>query len=217
MGDAGGAADRVINQMLTEMDGVGSKKNVFIIGATNRPELLDNALMRPGRLDQLVYIPLPDLPARVSILEATLRNSPVAPDVDLNVLAQSTAGFSGADIAEICQRAAKLAIRETIAQDMRRRAAMDESEGNDDLEEVEDPVPFITRAHFNAARSVARRSVKDADIAVYQRFAQTISSSGVDGVFGAAPSTTAAAPSAGAPPAPVGFGDDDDDDEDLYQ
>ena len=217
MGDAGGAADRVINQMLTEMDGVGSKKNVFIIGATNRPELLDNALMRPGRLDQLVYIPLPDLPARVSILEATLRNSPVAPDVDLNVLAQSTAGFSGADIAEICQRAAKLAIRETIAQDMRRRAAMDESEGNDDLEEVEDPVPFITRAHFNAARSVARRSVKDADIAVYQRFAQTISSSGVDGVFGGAPSTPAAAPSAGAPAAPAGFGDDDDDDEDLYQ
>ena len=59
-GDAGGAADRVLNQLLTEMDGMGSKKTVFIIGATNRPDIIDSALMRPGRLDQLIYIPLPD-------------------------------------------------------------------------------------------------------------------------------------------------------------
>merc|ERR1711953_434004 len=82
-GDAGGAADRVINQILTEMDGLGSKKNVFIIGATNRPELLDDALLRPGRLDQLIYIPLPDLPARQGILESTLKKSPIAPNVSL--------------------------------------------------------------------------------------------------------------------------------------
>merc|ERR1719243_114242 len=60
-GDGGGAADRVINQILTEIDGVGSKKNVFVIGATNRPDIIDPALMRPGRLDQLIYIPMPDL------------------------------------------------------------------------------------------------------------------------------------------------------------
>merc|ERR1711988_729573 len=59
-GDAGGAADRVINQVLTEMDGMGAKKNVFIIGATNRPDIIDGAILRPGRLDQLIYIPLPD-------------------------------------------------------------------------------------------------------------------------------------------------------------
>merc|ERR1719163_1816073 len=76
-GDAGGAADRVLNQLLTEMDGMGSKKTVFIIGATNRPDIIDSALMRPGRLDQLIYIPLPDLPARESILKAVLRKSPV--------------------------------------------------------------------------------------------------------------------------------------------
>merc|ERR1711939_641699 len=63
-GDAGGAGDRIMNQLLTEIDGVGAKKNVFFVGATNRPELLDEALLRPGRLDQLIYIPLPDLPAR---------------------------------------------------------------------------------------------------------------------------------------------------------
>jgi transitional endoplasmic reticulum ATPase len=86
-GDAGGAGDRVMNQLLTEMDGVGSKKNVFIIGATNRPDIIDTALMRPGRLDQLIYIPMPDYESRLSILQAVLRKSPVHKDVDLQYLA----------------------------------------------------------------------------------------------------------------------------------
>lgn len=64
----GGAADRVINQVLTEMDGMSSKKNVFIIGATNRPDIIDPAILRPGRLDQLIYIPLPDEPVRYTHL-----------------------------------------------------------------------------------------------------------------------------------------------------
>merc|ERR1711937_614102 len=114
-GDAGGASDRVMNQLLTEIDGVGAKKNVFFIGATNRPELLDEALLRPGRLDQLIYIPLPDLPARQGILESTLKKSPIAPNVPMSFLAQKTEGFSGADLAEFCQRAAKAAIRDAIA------------------------------------------------------------------------------------------------------
>ena len=63
----GGAADRVINQILTEMDGMSSKKNVFIIGATNRPDIIDPAILRPGRLDQLIYIPLPDEQVRPSL------------------------------------------------------------------------------------------------------------------------------------------------------
>jgi SpoVK/Ycf46/Vps4 family AAA+-type ATPase len=78
VGDAGGAADRVINQILTEMDGMGAKKNVFIIGATNRPDIIDPAILRPGRLDQLIYIPLPDEKSRESIFRANLRKSPVA-------------------------------------------------------------------------------------------------------------------------------------------
>ena len=110
-GDAGGAGDRVLNQMLTEMDGINSKKTVFIIGATNRPDIIDSALMRPGRLDQLIYIPLPDTGSRSSIFKSVLRKSPVAPDVDLELLVRNTNGFSGADITEICQRACKAAIR----------------------------------------------------------------------------------------------------------
>ena len=151
-GDAGGAGDRVLNQILTEMDGMNSKKNVFIIGATNRPDQIDSALLRPGRLDQLIYIPLPDEPSRLSILKAALRKSPVSQDVDLTFLAKHTHGFSGADLTEICQRAAKLAIRESIEADIRRareRKEKEEQGGEDtkmeeDVEE-EDPVPVITR------------------------------------------------------------------------
>lgn len=84
---------------------------VFIIGATNRPDIIDPALMRPGRLDQLIYIPLPDDGSRRSIFKSVLRKSPVAPDVELEALVKNTKGFSGADITEICQRACKAAIR----------------------------------------------------------------------------------------------------------
>jgi transitional endoplasmic reticulum ATPase len=103
-GDAGGASDRVLNQLLTEMDGMGAKKNVFIIGATNRPDQIDPALLRPGRLDQLIYIPLPDERSRLAVFKAALRKSPIAKDVDLDYLAKVTPGFSGADLTEICQR-----------------------------------------------------------------------------------------------------------------
>jgi len=117
-GDAGGAGDCVLNQILTEMDGMNSKQNVFIIGATNRPDQIDSALLRPGRLNQLIYIPLPYELSRVSILKAALNKSPVAPEVNLEFLAKNTHGYSGADLTEICQRAAKLAIRESIDSDI---------------------------------------------------------------------------------------------------
>merc|ERR1712022_52980 len=117
-GDAGGAGDRVINQILTEMDGIGSKKQVYIVGATNRPDILDPAITRPGRLDQLIYIPLPDEPSRASIINAVLRKSPVDPAVNREHLAKITNGFSGADITEICNRAAKVAVREAISKEV---------------------------------------------------------------------------------------------------
>lgn len=152
-GDAGGAGDRVLNQILTEMDGMNQKKNVFIIGATNRPDQIDSALLRPGRLDQLIYIPLPGENERISILKACLKKSPIAPDVDLTFLAKSTHGFSGADLTEICQRAAKLAIRASIESDIRKarekkekeEAAGEDAKMEEDEVEEEDPVPEITK------------------------------------------------------------------------
>ncbi len=149
-GDSG-VGDRVANQLLTEMDGLGAKKNVFIIGATNRPDIIDPALMRPGRLDQIIYIPLPDFKSRVSVLRAVLRKSPLAPDVDLEKIAQVTEGFSGADLTEICQKACKFAIRQSIAEDIEREerkakkgmdvdaeGAADTAVGNDDDDDDDD-------------------------------------------------------------------------------
>merc|ERR1712194_862486 len=149
-GDAGGAGDRVMNQLLTEVDGVGVKKNVFVIGATNRPELLDDALLRPGRLDQLICIPLPDLPARQGILESTLKKSPVAPNVPLSFLSHITEGFSGADLAGLCQYAAKAGIRDAIASE--------ELKAGDDAMDA-DGIAEIGRKHFEEAYDHSRASV----------------------------------------------------------
>merc|ERR1719194_253450 len=146
-GDGGGAADRVINQILTEIDGVGSKKNVFVIGATNRPDIIDPALMRPGRLDQLIYIPLPDEGSRFNILKSCLRKSPLSPDIDLGFIAKMTPGYSGADLTEICQRSAKLAIRESIEKEIEMEKER-EAAGEDGMDTVEDPVPEISKMHF---------------------------------------------------------------------
>lgn len=169
-GGASEAGDRVINQILTEIDGVGAKKSVFVIGATNRPDILDGAVTRPGRLDQLIYIPLPDYGSRLSVFKANLRKSPVAPDVDMEALARSTEGFSGADITEICQRAAKNAIRESIAADVARAQQIASGEINENDAPAEDSVPFIRKDHFEDAMSRARRSVSDDDIRKYEQF-----------------------------------------------
>ena len=162
-----------------------SKKNVFVIGATNRPEQLDNALCRPGRLDTLVYVPLPDEPSRVGILKAQLRKTPVAPDVDIAYIASKTHGFSGADLGFITQRAVKLAIKEAIGLDIERTKAR-EAAGEDAMEEDvegEDPVPELTRRHFEEAMQSARRSVTDVEIRRYEAFAQSMKNSGGGSAF----------------------------------
>jgi len=168
---AGGAGDRVLNQLLTEMDGAGVKKDLFFIGATNRPDILDEALIRPGRLDQLIYIPLPDKPARKNIFKAVLRKSPIAPNVSFEFLSEWTKDFTGADITEMCQRAAKSAIRDSIsAEEDRRRLAAENGENADVDMEAEDPVPVITRVHFEEAMGAARRSVTVHDLYKFEEF-----------------------------------------------
>ena len=170
-GDSG-AADQVVNQLLTEMDGMDSKKNVFIIGATNRPDTIDPAIVRPGRLDQLIYIPLPDEKSRLAILKSCLRKAPISEAIDLEYLAKSTPGFSGADLTEICQRACKLAIRECIEFEIRKEK---ENEGSSLMDDDDyDPVKEISKDHFEEAMRFARRSVSDSDIRRYERFAESL-------------------------------------------
>jgi len=170
-GDAGGAGDRVLNQLLTEMDGAGPKKNLFFIGATNRPDILDEALIRPGRLDQLIYIPLPDKLSRLNIFKACLRKSPIAPNVSMDFCSDLTENFTGADITELCQRSCKAAIREAIcAEEERRRLCADNGEDADMEAEMEDPVPVITRRHFEEAFAAARKSVNTHDLHKFEEF-----------------------------------------------
>jgi len=223
-GDGGGAADRVMNQLLTEIDGIGAKKNVFIIGATNRPDIIDTALMRPGRLDQLIYIPMPDHDSRLSILRATLRKSPVAKNVDLTYLSAQTDKFTGADLTEICQSACKLAIREEIERDiererMREEAGDDMDADDDEDDEASDTMPEILPTHFEAAVRNARRSVSDRDLAQYASFAQTLQQSraAVTGSAGGSLANFAFPNQSSNLAGGDGEGkDDDDDEEDLY-
>merc|ERR1719231_990360 len=199
---------------------MNAKKSVFIIGATNRPDIIDPAVLRPGRLDQLIYIPLPDEGSRMNILKACLRKSPVSPQVDLEYLAKTTHGYSGADLTEICQRAAKLAIRESIDKEIeleREKAAAGGDNAMD--EDAPDPVPYITKYHFEESMKFARRSVSDNDIRKYEMFSQTLQQSrgfGNDfkfpegGVGGGAAPTAGPGAFAAAQPAAA------DNDDDLY-
>lgn len=225
-GDAGGASDRVVNQLLTEMDGMNAKKNVFIIGATNRPDQIDPAILRPGRLDQLIYVPLPDEEGRLSILKAQLRKTPLEPGLDLRAIAKLTNGFTGADLSYIVQRAAKFAIKESIeAQKQfeelhvkKEEGAEAQTEGDVEMEEQPDPVPFISKAHFEEAMKTAKRSVSPAELRRYEAYAQQmqasrgqLSSFKFDSNSGANNSTTSATATDGA-----AFGNVEEDEDDLY-
>jgi len=176
-GDAGGAGDRVINQLLTEMDGVGQKKNLFIVGATNRPELLDKAVMRPGRLDQLIYIPMPDAASRVSIFKAVLKAGNLAADVDLNQIGSEFVGFSGADIKEFCNRTQMFAVEESInaRQETDAKIRALEEAGQPVPEELrQEPVSLLQLKHFQKALPFARKSVDAIQIKRYTDFAESM-------------------------------------------
>ncbi|HDI11175.1 MAG TPA: ATP-dependent metallopeptidase FtsH/Yme1/Tma family protein [Candidatus Acetothermia bacterium] len=103
--------EQTLNQLLAEMDGFESNTGVIVLAATNRPDVLDPALLRPGRFDRKIVVPRPDLRGREAILRVHTRDKKLAPDVDLKVLAQRTPGFSGADLANLCNEAALLAAR----------------------------------------------------------------------------------------------------------
>jgi transitional endoplasmic reticulum ATPase len=106
--------ERVISQLLTELDGLEKLENVVVIGATNRPDLIDPALLRPGRFDRLVLVPAPDEEARLEILKIHTKGMPLGKDVNLRLLAKETEGYAGSDIAALCREAAMLVLRKDI-------------------------------------------------------------------------------------------------------
>nr|KAF6402554.1 spermatogenesis associated 5 [Rousettus aegyptiacus] len=111
---AGNVADRVLAQLLTEIDGIEQLRDVTILAATNRPDRIDKALMRPGRIDRIVYVPLPDAATRREIFNLQFHSMPISQDVDLDQLILRTDTYSGAEIIAVCREAALLALEEDI-------------------------------------------------------------------------------------------------------
>ncbi|MGC8599010.1 MAG: CDC48 family AAA ATPase [Thermoplasmata archaeon] len=107
-----GVTERIVNQLLTSMDGIENMEGVVVIASTNRPDIIDPALLRPGRFDRMIYIPVPDKEARLKILKVHTRNMPLDSDVDLNKLAERMENYVGADIENVCREAGMFAIRE---------------------------------------------------------------------------------------------------------
>mgnify|MGYP001105917717 CR=1 FL=1 len=112
-----GVTERVISQLLTELDGIETLQNVVVIGATNRPDILDPAVLRPGRLDRLIYVNAPDEETRLQIFKLYTANMPLNMDVDLQYMAKITRGYSGADIETMCREAAMNSLRRSIEVD----------------------------------------------------------------------------------------------------
>ncbi|XP_005370441.1 spermatogenesis-associated protein 5 isoform X2 [Microtus ochrogaster] len=114
---AGNVADRVLAQLLTEMDGIEQLKDVTVLAATNRPDRIDKALMRPGRIDRIIYVPLPDAATRREILNLQFHSMPISNEIDLDELVLQTETYSGAEIIAVCKEAALLALEEDIKAD----------------------------------------------------------------------------------------------------
>ena len=142
-----GVSDRVVAALLTELDGIERLRNVVIVAATNRPDLVDPALLRPGRLDRVVYVPPPDAAARAEILEVAAKRTPLDPAVDLAALGARCEGFSAADCAAVIRGAALAAMRESMA------------------------APVVTAAHVEQAFSATRPSIDAAQLAALEQFA----------------------------------------------
>ncbi|UCD92172.1 MAG: CDC48 family AAA ATPase, partial [Methanobacteriota archaeon] len=158
--------ERVISQILTELDGLEDLHNVTVIAATNRPDIIDPALLRPGRFDRLIYLPVPDFEARKKIFEIHTRHKPLAKDVDLENLARETEGFTGADIANVCNEATMLSIRDFVL------------EGGD-LSEEEIKKRKITKKYFDRAVEKTRGTEKK-DIEKYVDISDKFRTEGVE-------------------------------------
>ncbi|MFP4174213.1 MAG: CDC48 family AAA ATPase [Halobacteriales archaeon] len=160
--------ERVVSQLLTELDGIEELKNVKVIAATNRPDRIDKALLRPGRLDSLIEVPVPDEEARREILEIHTRDSPLAEGVDLGDIAGRTEGYTGSDLEALARTASMNAMRGFI--DSVEPDEIDEAVGN----------VLITAEDFEDALDEVKASLDEEDIEKYRKMAEEIDSEKVD-------------------------------------
>ena len=152
--------ERVISQMLTEMDGMEELKDVLVIAATNRPDMVDSALLRPGRLDRLIYVTPPCADARKAIFEIHLDGKPLDNKVDLKELARMTDGYVGSDIEAICREASIMALREKITPGMDREEA----------KKIKDSI-VITMDNFDSAMTRVKPTTSSGKLQDYEKLA----------------------------------------------
>ena len=160
-GAIGGGAkvtENVLNQLLAEMDGIEDLKNVIVIGATNRPDILDPALMRPGRFDRIVYVPVPTKEGRLQILKIHTKNMPLDKSIKLDTLAEDTEGYTGADIEALAREAAMLALRENIETKIVRKKHFEEA-----MKKVH---PSVSKSDQDRYKQVEQKYLKSAKAAL---------------------------------------------------
>jgi transitional endoplasmic reticulum ATPase len=152
--------ERLISQLLTELDGLEILTNVIVIGATNRPDIIDPALLRPGRFDRLLYVPPPDRDSRIQIIKIHTRKKPLADDVNVGQLADHTEGYTGADIASLSSAAVMLALREYISK------YKDQKEADNRIQELK-----IYMGHFEEAMKKIR-PLSTQELNIYKRISE---------------------------------------------
>ncbi|MEM5882281.1 MAG: AAA family ATPase, partial [Candidatus Aenigmatarchaeota archaeon] len=148
--------ENVVAQLLTEMSGIKDLKNVVVIAATNRPDILDPALLRPGRFDRLIFVPPPDVKARLEILKIHTRNMPLDKDVNLEKIAEKTEGYTGADLEAICKEAAIMALREFMEK------------------KIEPEKMVVKTIHFEKALEIVKPSITKEMVEFYKRFEERL-------------------------------------------
>jgi transitional endoplasmic reticulum ATPase len=152
--------ERLISQLLTELDGLEILTNVIVIGATNRPDIIDPALLRPGRFDRLLYVPPPDRDSRIQIIKIHTRKKPLADDVNVEQLADHTEGYTGADIASLSSAAVMLALREYISK------YKDQKEADNRVQELK-----IYMGHFEEAMKKIK-PLSTQELNIYKRISE---------------------------------------------
>ncbi|QGR18977.1 CDC48 family AAA ATPase [Stygiolobus azoricus] len=177
-----GVTERIVNQLLAEMDGIVPLNKVVVIAATNRPDILDPALLRPGRFDRLIYVPPPDKKARLEILKVHTKNVPLAEDVTLEEIAEKTEGYTGADLEALVREATINAMRQAYRDcDQQARSSC---QGKDNSEECylkymrecmnNKAQVKVTKSDFMKALEIVRPSITQADIQRYERMAKEL-------------------------------------------
>ncbi len=156
--------ESVVNQLLTSIDGLESMEGVVVIGATNRPDIIDPGLLRPGRFDRLLLIPAPDSISRLEIFKIHTKDMPLAKDVSLDDLAEKTIGYSGADIDALCREAAMIALRGDINVKEVRKIHFEHAMGEARGSLTEDVIKYYKKVKDSMGSSIATKDKKERDI-----------------------------------------------------